>query len=79
MFEVMAQFNNFASCPKHEMEAWDYESAKFHTLSACVAWLIEQAKGDGEDLAGFAIRNDEGDVVAEHIAMHCPKAVGGIH
>ena len=78
MFEVMAQFNNFASCPKHEMEAWDYESAKFHTLSACVAWLIEQAKGDGEDLAGFAIRNDEGNIVADHVARHYPK-VGGIH
>jgi hypothetical protein len=79
MFTVSAQFNTFDSCPKSELRAWDYESAEFHTLSACIAWLIEQAKSEGEDLVGFTIRNDEGDVVAEHIARYYPIALGGIH
>ena len=79
MFTVSAQFNTFDSCPKNELQAWDWESARFDTLQDCILWLINRSAQEGENgLVGFRVETDTTGVIMERVATHYPIAVGGV-
>jgi hypothetical protein len=64
MYKVTAQINNGNPCPKHEEDAWNYETEEFSTLTECISFLLEK------EAFGFSIWKDDKEI-ANDFHIHC--------